>query len=141
MTQSIDNIVEVYNNMVADMQSQMQTAMKKLFKVFFEENPEIKLIVWTQYTPYFNDGEECTFSVRDMMYSIEEMKNEDISSPYDLETDEYYERKKTPLGTNFSQFTNAINRLPDDVFKAMFGDHVIVYARPTGFDVEEYSHD
>ena len=32
--------------------------MDKIFDTF----PEVKSVSWTQYTPYFNDGEECTFS-------------------------------------------------------------------------------
>ena len=28
--------------------------------------PEIAALRWRQYTPYFNDGEPCTFSVNDL---------------------------------------------------------------------------
>src|SRR5688572_27883088 len=30
---------------------------------WLEDHPEIQQISWTQYTPYFNDGDECTFGV------------------------------------------------------------------------------
>ena len=35
--------------------------IKKIF-----ENKNIKSIYWTQYTPFFNDGEECIFRVNDL---------------------------------------------------------------------------
>jgi hypothetical protein len=31
-------------------------------KTLFEQYPMVESVHWTQYTPYFNDGEECTFS-------------------------------------------------------------------------------
>ena len=32
------------------------------FKNLFEETPKLKSFAWSQYTPYFNDGETCEFS-------------------------------------------------------------------------------
>lgn len=29
----------------------------------FEKYPYLERFSWTQYTPYFNDGDECTFGV------------------------------------------------------------------------------
>lgn len=42
-----------------------QAAVKDAFKDLFDKYPEIRSVVWTQYTPYFNDGDTCTFSVHD----------------------------------------------------------------------------
>ncbi len=42
-------------------QLKQQTAV--LFKEFFAAHPAVKSIAWTQYTPYFNDGDPCTFRV------------------------------------------------------------------------------
>ena len=32
------------------------------FKNLFEETPKLKSFAWSQYTPYFNDGDTCYFS-------------------------------------------------------------------------------
>lgn len=32
----------------------------------FQECPEIHSLRWTQYTPYFNDGDVCEFSINDV---------------------------------------------------------------------------
>lgn len=33
-----------------------------MFKDIFETAPKLKSVSWTQYTPYFNDGDTCEFS-------------------------------------------------------------------------------
>jgi hypothetical protein len=35
---------------------------------FFKSYPEVAAITWTQYTPYFNDGDTCEFSVNDVNF-------------------------------------------------------------------------
>lgn len=44
-------------------------AMEDEFRVFFDENPGITAIAWTQYAPAFNDGDACIFSVHEPFYS------------------------------------------------------------------------
>lgn len=51
--------------------------IKDMFKAFFENNPEIKAVGWTQGTPSFNDGDPCVFSVYEVQYSKEEVDPED----------------------------------------------------------------
>ena len=64
----------------------------ELFKSFFEENPEINSVQWTQYTPYFNDGEECVFGVNDITYNRSHYKESSGWEPEDDEDDiDFYE--------------------------------------------------
>ena len=62
----IEKEIQALNKERQDLQTKYQTKMqehlKGLTKVFFKDNPQVTAFVWTQYTPYFNDGEECTFS-------------------------------------------------------------------------------
>ena len=44
---------------------QLKNDFFSLIKRVFE-NKSIKAIYWTQYTPYFNDGEECIFRVNEL---------------------------------------------------------------------------
>ena len=73
--------VDDYLNETAAMRSDMEKLQKlqherssdmldDAFKRFFEATPDIVTVTWRQYTPYFNDGEECTFSVHDIYYAI-----------------------------------------------------------------------
>lgn len=47
-----------------------EAALKDAFKDVFDKYPEIKEIYWCQYTPYFNDGDVCHFSVHEFDVSL-----------------------------------------------------------------------
>lgn len=42
----------------------------QVYADFFEAAPMINQIYWTQYTPYFNDGDPCVFGVCDIYFNI-----------------------------------------------------------------------
>lgn len=42
-----------------------QEALGQAFKDFFDSCPEVRIVCWQQYAPYFNDGDPCEFSVHD----------------------------------------------------------------------------
>lgn len=47
------------------LQHEGQAAVKDAFKDFFDKYPEVRSIVWTEYTPYFCDGDPCYFEVNE----------------------------------------------------------------------------
>lgn len=47
----------------AEYREETQKVFGEASEQLFKEIPEIKSFQWTQYTPYFNDGDECTFGV------------------------------------------------------------------------------
>lgn len=47
------------------LQQEGQAAVKDAFKDLFDKYPEVRSVVWCQYTPYFNDGDTCTFGVHE----------------------------------------------------------------------------
>jgi hypothetical protein len=50
-----------------DYEEKGKKALRTLISKFFELNPEVMYLYWIQYTPYFNDGEECTFRIGEMI--------------------------------------------------------------------------
>jgi len=54
----------------------------KGFKEIFKKHPELESFSWTQYTPYFNDGDECVFNAHTDYISIN--SSEDEESSYEL---------------------------------------------------------
>ena len=54
------------NALKAEMQENSKVLMKEAFREFLEKYDNVDNIFWTQYTPYFNDGEACEFSVNDV---------------------------------------------------------------------------
>lgn len=139
-----------------------QESLKKITKEVFDASPELGAIIWTQYSPYFNDGDECVFSVNgpaftnaigdqlDDICGAYEYEGEDESvwfadGLYDFKnwsqyhTEHAYPDVNIELITLFSEFIN--EREMRDVMRDMFGEHVKVVATREGFDVSEYDHE
>jgi hypothetical protein len=58
--------------------AEAQTLVKFVFEAFFVKHPTVHAIGWTQYTPYWQDGEECTFRVNEInLYINEDSFDED----------------------------------------------------------------
>jgi|SRR5579885_2153123 len=64
------------------LQQEGKAAVKDAFKDLFDKYPEIRSVVWSQYTPYFNDGDTCTFSVHefDVNLGTDETIKEDVEA-------------------------------------------------------------
>lgn len=115
--------------------------------------PNVHSVKWTQYTPYFNDGEPCIFRVNEVGVRLD-------PAPVDAEEDydEYldsYEMVKYPNGYRgepvpipgcesvwpvVTELNEALPHL-EDFLEESFGDHATVVATQAGFEVEFYEHD
>jgi DNA repair exonuclease SbcCD ATPase subunit len=56
--------------------------ISKGFKEIFKKHPELESFSWTQYTPYFNDGDECVFSAHTDYLTMNNAEQEE--SVYEL---------------------------------------------------------
>lgn len=120
-----------------------KTAVASLFKAFFEEYPQVKAVGWKQYTPHFNDGDPCTFSVHEPYLTTKDGDFSEVSSFYEDDDESGYGFKdeyslKGPLKTALGRIGASMD---SDIFESAFGDHVLVIATPAGFHVNEYNHD
>ena len=106
-----------------------KAAFKEMSAGIFAEFPAVERFSWTQYTPYFNDGDECTFSVNS------DPKINDVDC-YDSDED----KKGIPDGA-FKSVRKLIESIDEPAMKEMFGDHCKVIVTREGVTVEEYSHD
>ena len=110
-------------------------------------------IRWSQYTPYFNDGEPCIFGVHSVTLKLVNGDDEDGD-----EADGYvdsYGMVEYPNGwrankvakPEFSNVYDAFENLSDsmehfeDFLEESFGDHAKVTATREGFNIEFYEHD
>jgi hypothetical protein len=66
--EEVKQIVAEFETAKTTFEERMKGTFAQIFKTFFEHYPEIKAVGWTQYTPYFNDGEECIFNVHDFWF-------------------------------------------------------------------------
>ena len=66
---------------IAKLEKQANKESSKLiskgFKEVFKKHPELKSFSWTQYTPYFNDGDECVFNAHTDYISINDSEHEE----------------------------------------------------------------
>lgn len=121
----------------------------------FTKHPKLKSFGWRQYTPYFNDGEECTFSAHVDEPDINGMDGYDADFEKEFVTD--YENGPDPVTKQYGKKKNDnydldvfaaqkdviefMQNIDESVLRDLFDDHVRVTVTREGTDVEEYEHD
>lgn len=173
-TLTVDDFVTNLNNSVADlekMKEEMQAKMKAQFDVivkdFFTIVPKMKAIAWAQYSPHFNDGDECVFSVNDVSvlsfvpdYVSYEYDEEDEDEDYDDEDEntesedtenapriiigDYSDNNADMLTAKELEACNAVREFisqNEDLMYDLYGNHVGVIITENGAEVSNYEHD
>lgn len=154
---------------MAEIQEQSKALFEELVPEIFKEHPKLKSFSWTQYTPYFNDGDTCSFRAYTddprIQFGDEEEREEyyfantervptgnTVEDRYDWRTPkrqipEMVEVKKvhTPeeleKNSAYTAVRDLLSTFEETDYEQMFGDHVEVIVTPDGVEVEEYSHD
>lgn len=135
---------ETKNKLLRELRKKFEEAFSKAVNKFFELNPEFAAIQWVQYTPYFNDGDECIFGVGDIFFIPESGLEEANGDAYLEEVEgveDTWSLKHKPEVTSLQN----IVELSSDILKEVYGDHAFVRLLRTedGFTVEidSYDHD
>lgn len=144
----MSTLTEFKNNKIKIKEAKQ--AAKDLFKKVFAECssevfnkfPTLVSFGWTQYTPYFNDGEPCTFSANYSYPSMtfltdgveEEFDENSGDEPEDPQTTEDLRKKASDYLDKF--FENFDEDGLED-----FGEGKVVVTRDGKIDVEDYDHD
>lgn len=164
---------EKFNDLIAEQEAlrkKFQETAQELFKEttneFFEANPGVNAIVWTQYSPFFNDGDECVFRVNDPSFTnaVEEQLDNINYGEYDGEDENVWVAEAWSLTStgdwakelrnkikecnsvvdveSLGAFSDTItSNAMEDVMESMFGNHVRVVATRDGFYVDDFDHD
>jgi hypothetical protein len=134
----------------------------------FAADPDIAAINWTQYTPYFNDGDPCEFrsylnddavvAIGQVPYSwyYDEAEDEE-GKPVETRNTSYYSTRSyeyNPVTKNWdyrdkeiAEKDQAMATLIENwqhyeaITREHFGEHSRVIATREGFNVEYYEHD
>lgn len=141
----------------------------KAFAAFFDRCPEVRAVVWTQYAPYFNDGDPCVFNVHEpeiVPYAdkVEPAIAEEVASsrseysdndegddiaychgegsmlPWSPDRDEHDSQKRVRAAYK-ELLALAFTDACESIMQSTFGDDCKVVATRDGFAVGEYSHD
>jgi hypothetical protein len=153
-------------DMKADYEKKVQAAGKKaikaVFKDLFDKFPEVHAVRWSQYTPYFNDGDACHFGLGEFWFGIHQEQSHNLSPDEEFEDSE--EEGEISYVSNFSKYDyktgvtsyasqrhkeleDALNSVEttcdslQDVLEAVFGDHVKVTVTRRKIDIDDYDHD
>ncbi len=142
---------------MAEQKRELARVGKQLFQEacahIFQQHLEVSAIAWEQYTPYFNDGEACTFGVNDpTFYGFGEPPENHSRGYGGNELEGHYELYDTwgtwnnKLGPKPASYDTArefaqMLKENEDVMEALFGDHVRVVVTRQGVAVQDYEHD
>jgi hypothetical protein len=119
-------------------------------KSVFDKHPKLESFGWNQYTPYFNDGDECTFSANidyvDINGENEYDSNvlqktiyvQNAKGEYIETVNELYNPELAAAQNDVKEF---LSNIDESVLRDMFGDHVEVTVSRNGTEVEKYEHD
>jgi hypothetical protein len=110
---------------LAARQAAAKTAFDEVSKSLFDEFPPLESFSWTQYAPYFNDGDECVFSA-----------NTDYPTVNGVEV---YPHSKD-IAPHERAVCDFLAAFADDDLKTLFGDHVEVTVTRDGATADEYNH-
>jgi len=111
----------------------------------FEKHTVLESFGWRQYTPYFNDGDECTFSAHTSEPNMNGMDSYDDELYCKVNSQnwkgEKYEQFDPALGAAYDDVKEFLANVDDSVLRDLFGDHVQITVTKDGTEVDDYNHD
>jgi hypothetical protein len=147
---------------IQKLKKEMLEASNKIFtdctKTIFEDHPKVKSFSWTQYTPYFNDGDTCTFSADTNYITVndERVDEADWMSPTIItkygtwnREKRVYEDREEELNPKYDpemvkavdEIRDFLSHFDDDFFLSQFGDHAEITITSEGVSIDEYEHE
>lgn len=147
INQQLEEFKEKRKSLVKELQTEFPTLLVPLL----EQSKKIESIGRRQYTPYFNDGDECVFGVRNDDLTINGVSDyDDDDSKIDFIKERVWDGKNWVNNEDIDryefdllkQIEGVLKSVPEDFYKDLFGDHVIVTVFKDGrIETEEYEHD
>lgn len=140
----IDKLTEIKKakeDLEKQLLEQSKAAFHETVKEIFDAHPKLESFSWRQYTPYFNDGEECVFSANadDLDYRYDGHGYQVVSQFSSGHREAL--RVLGDLREAHGKIQKLFGVLGSDALKELFGDHASVVVRRDAVDVEEYEHD
>lgn len=109
ITSTIQKNIQEILDIEARNRANIQAMFEPMVKEFFAANPNVIGISWRQYTPYFNDGDECVFSVNDKVAVLKTDYCSDIETY--LDDDDRYE----DYGENLLYYNPYFHKIQADI--------------------------
>jgi hypothetical protein len=161
MANALQELIAAHAAAKAEFKAKAEAAFKVAVKQLFEAVPDLTMIRWVQYTPYFNDGEECVFSMREPIFTnANEDDREYITSYGEFDGDiedcttegiwffgqNVYSSEPKPTDPKVYKLLDEFDDMMataefQELARDMFDDHVQVTVTRAGIDIQEYDHD
>lgn len=143
--------------LIADFEAAQKTfqengkkALTEAVREFFNDYPEVTSLSWTQFAPYFNDGDECVFSVHPLTASNASDGTDSISyGEYEGDEEDVwvydgdYGSDEVPphIDAALDEFSSLIQSDSlSDLFRSLFGNHTRVTCTREGIKTDSYDH-
>lgn len=119
-------------------------------KILFDNYPVLASFSWTQYTPYFNDGDSCVFTVNDYITvtDIDGNEQEDVTAwsvrHYAERGTDWQGKPYTPSELDLAAVATCdfLAEFETEDYLMMFGDHTKVTVHRDGrVDTDDYHHE
>jgi hypothetical protein len=146
MSRKKSKIVNELKAFQADFAQRAKAALSEEFKAFFEANPTFESVSWTQYTPYFNDGDVCEFCANTTYPGIKYREADGSTA----EDDDVYvstatSRKPMSTWSTSERLGKAVidflGQFSEEDFLKLFGDHQKITVTRSGIETSHYEHD
>jgi hypothetical protein len=152
LNQEIKDKIKAIDKLKKELVAESSKVLDTVFVGLFKEHPQLKKIQWTQYTPYFNDGEPCEFQVYGEYLDLEYL--DELGELVELEGFHIYDYLSAAGVRHTNKYdwdewlvevdsilSDLFSSIPSEVFKEVYGDHSEVTVTAEGVTVEEYDHD
>ena len=146
LSNSLSEVAKQVETAKKALQADVRGAFEGAVKDYFSRAPEGCSFVWSQYTPYFNDGEPCYFRVNEVEVRVPLTEGEtraeedDYGDRYAWGDNDQSENLSKDLQEDALAISSFIER-QDDLMETLYGDHAIVTLSAAGASIESYDHD
>jgi hypothetical protein len=142
-----------------DFQQTAKNIFFEMSKDIFNDHPKLESFGWSQYTPYFNDGDTCIFRANTEYIKINEEDVDDsdwisennviswgiwdrVNKTYDGRVEEPNPNYDKDLAEATSEVKEFLDHFDNDFYLSQFGDHSEITIKRSGeIVVDEYEHD
>ena len=135
---SSDNLKALYKKL-EDLKNEIKEAAEAFIKneceKLFKKYDKMKKFSWTQYTPYWNDGDTCECSVHTFCPSINGIEI------YDGEVDNDEEEDNNWMSDASKDIKNVLDTIDQETMQDLFGDHQEITVTPKRITKTFYNHD
>ena len=121
-----EQIQEAIKAMADKSQGYVQSAVDQ----FLEKYPFVHCVHWTQYTPHFMDGEECTFSVNDICFYIKFSEEDDLENMESYDSSPVYNTEDLESAKKDLEEAVAYTNNPTAWVEKYYIDYEKKYGRP-----------